>query len=372
MMKKNNILIILLIALIFGACEKKDEKPVLDNQNAVSPQLLTPAAGGTYDLNEGDSATMFDKFTWSAADYGIQIGIDYHVYASSEESFEIFEEVGTTTELELSVTYFALNEVLEALEIDTTSMVYLKVSSISGSDGVDTLNSNINGLTITPFIDTSGGGGGPAEIGDSVFVALSYDDFNAATAPAIYLVETETGLNDPAEIYQGNGYQAYVYVAEDNTEIQFATSRGDDAAIYGSDGANGLVLDGNNITIATAGHYLIRTNESFTEYAILKADWGILGTAAGGWDNDTDLTFDPVTELWSIDIALTDGVVKFRANDEWLHNYGDGISGDGRVEMDPDGITLDWYGSDIEVTAGSYAITMDLTVFPYTYTITAN
>ncbi|MDX1410204.1 MAG: SusF/SusE family outer membrane protein, partial [Saprospiraceae bacterium] len=42
-----------------------------------------------------------------------------------------------------------------------------------------------------------------------------------------------------------------------------------------------------------------------------------------GWDFDTNMVQDAVdTNVWTLAITLTDGVVKFRANDEWTINWG--------------------------------------------------
>lgn len=377
-MEKINILIVLLVATVFSACEKTDEKPVLDNDNAVAPTLVTPATGDSYDLNTYEPTDSLDMFSWTPADYGVQIGLEYYVEASAEEAFTSAEEVGSSDDLSLSVSIEQMSEILDALEIDTTAIVYFRVSSISGSgnEAVDTLYSNVNNVTMTPIVDTSGGGGDPpAGIGDSIFVARSTDNYDLTKAPTIYIVETEEGLNTD-EILQGAGYQAYVTITEDNAGIIFATSRGDNAVFYGSDGAGGLVENGDTIVLGDAGHYFIRTNEAFTEYVVVKKDWGIIGSGTpGGWDADTDMTFDPATGLWSIDIDLTADEIKFRANDEWdPYNYGDGVlDQDNRDDVDPDGVTLTWYGNNIAVSeAGNYTVTIDLTIFPYTYELVKN
>ncbi|MGB4849590.1 MAG: SusF/SusE family outer membrane protein [Saprospiraceae bacterium] len=52
---------------------------------------------------------------------------------------------------------------------------------------------------------------------------------------------------------------------------------------------------------------------------------GLIGTATpGGWNVDTNMVQDAVNpDLWSMDILLTTGDAKFRANDAWELNWGD-------------------------------------------------
>ncbi len=54
-------------------------------------------------------------------------------------------------------------------------------------------------------------------------------------------------------------------------------------------------------------------------------------------------------------IALTDGEIKFRLNNDWETNYGDN-GADG---------TLESGGSNIPVTAGNYKIVVDFVNFTY-------
>jgi hypothetical protein len=53
----------------------------------------------------------------------------------------------------------------------------------------------------------------------------------------------------------------------------------------------------------------------------------IVGPAqAGGWDDDTNLTYNPATRAWEGTVELTADVFKFRANNAWIINWG-GMNG---------------------------------------------
>ena len=76
---------------------------------------------------------------------------------------------------------------------------------------------------------------------------------------------------------------------------------------------------------------------------------GIIGTATPGqWDVDTDMVQDPDSaDLWTLTITLTDGVMKFRTNNDWAVNWGATSFPLGTGEQD---------GPDIPIVGGEYLI----------------
>ena len=91
---------------------------------------------------------------------------------------------------------------------------------------------------------------------------------------------------------------------------------------------------------------------------------GLIGSATpGGWDADTNMVQDAVdTSLWTLDIALTTGEVKFRANDDWAINWG---SADFPMGIGEQG------GDNIPVFAGDYSITFNSTTGEYNFAVTS-
>lgn len=89
---------------------------------------------------------------------------------------------------------------------------------------------------------------------------------------------------------------------------------------------------------------------------------GIIGSATpGGWDADTDMTQDAAdTALWTINIDLIDGEVKFRSNDDWAVNWGD-------IAF-PTGVGIQG-GSNIPVVAGNYDITFNHVTGDYNFAV---
>lgn len=108
---------------------------------------------------------------------------------------------------------------------------------------------------------------------------------------------------------------------------------------------------GTNINMATPGFYYLKVDVASGAVTATKTTtWGIIGPAqAGGWDNDTDMTWNAAKGCWYIaDIALTAGEMKFRANDGWDINVGGEFG------------NLVEGGANIAVEAGTYDIELYL------------
>jgi CubicO group peptidase (beta-lactamase class C family) len=100
--------------------------------------------------------------------------------------------------------------------------------------------------------------------------------------------------------------------------------------------------------------FLYRKNRKHTGYRITP-QWGITGSALpGGW-NAKDIKLYEQTETrgyWTSDtIRVNDGVIKFRYNNDWTINLGNG----------KDSSLLVYDGSNIPIKAGTYIFRLDLT-----------
>jgi len=189
----------------------------------------------------------------------------------------------------------------------------------------------------------------------TLFLPGGYQGWDPASAPTI------TSLN------LDGFYSGYVYIKE-ATELKFTNKPDWNNKIFGDsgDGTSGtLASPGNNIVIPAAGYYLFTVDTNGSSWAALATDWGLIGSATpNGWNSDQNMTYDSISDTWSITIDLIAGEVKFRANDAWDLNYGD---------TGADGI-LDQNGDNIAIAAdGNYTIILNLSDDSnYTYTITKN
>lgn len=146
-----------------------------------------------------------------------------------------------------------------------------------------------------------------------------------------------------------------------NAEFKFRANH-DWAYNYGSDAADGtLQAGGANIPVDVEADYAIELNFSTPhEYKYVANRWGLIGDATpGGWDTDTNMTWDAANNVFTVTLELTAGSFKFRANDGWDVNYGG----------DLDALTPG--GANIAVdAAGNYTITFD--PWGLTATVTKN
>ena len=102
------------------------------------------------------------------------------------------------------------------------------------------------------------------------------------------------------------------------------------------DGLTGTLIDdgGSGNILVEPGFYRADVNLAAMTYTLTPiAGIGIIGPAqAGGWDSDTDLTYNPATRAWEATIELAADEFKFRANDDWAINWGgtaDNLTQDG-------------------------------------------
>lgn len=106
--------------------------------------------------------------------------------------------------------------------------------------------------------------------------------------------------------------------------------------------------DGDNIKIETAGYYRVGADMKKLTASLTKTGWEIIGDATpGGWDKGTVMNYDPATKLWSVDVTLVAGEMKFRWDGAWTVNLGGSL---GALTQD---------GANMKVTAGAYTIVLN-------------
>jgi len=111
-----------------------------------------------------------------------------------------------------------------------------------------------------------------------------------------------------------------------------------------------LNAGGDNIAVAVESDYSIVLDLSKPNAYTYSANrWGVIGDATpGGWDNDTNMTWDATNKVLKITLDLKVGAFKFRANDEWTINYGGNLNA---LTKDGDNIAI--------TTAGNYTLTFN-------------
>ena len=121
----------------------------------------------------------------------------------------------------------------------------------------------------------------------------------------------------------------------------------------------------NNLTVSEPGYYYVKCNINDLTWSADVVNFGVIGSATPGqWDEDTDLVYDETDLKLKVTITLTDGEIKFRANDEW--NVPNGDFGAGEEEG-----KLAAGAGNIAVSAGTYQIVVDLSTPDYSYEMIA-
>ncbi|MDX9883215.1 MAG: SusE domain-containing protein [Prolixibacteraceae bacterium] len=215
---------------------------------------------------------------------------------------------------------------------------------------------------------------GPVDGNYLVIVDLNTKTVTVSDSPKILGGSVAADWNPANAVpmqYIGNGtFDTYQYITVDGWGFKLVPQNsGWDGDLGASKTQTGYLAqtDEDNLTVATDGFYRVRVNMNDFSYSVTQTTWGIIGSATpGGWGDDTNMTLVSATKgeyKWTANITLTDGEIKFRANDGWDINFGDdGANG-----------SLEYNGSNISVTAGNYHIELILnSATGFTYKITAN
>ncbi len=174
----------------------------------------------------------------------------------------------------------------------------------------------------------------------------------------------------PMQMVENGVFDTYQYITVDGGGFKFVPLNSWEGDLGASKTTPGMLnqAEEDNLTVDADGFYRVRVNTNDLTYTVVETSWGIIGSATpGGWGEDTDMTLVSASKgeyKWTVDITLTDGEIKFRANDDWGINFGDKTS-DGFLDTEND--------NNISVTAGNYRIEINLnSATGFSYTITAN
>ena len=99
-----------------------------------------------------------------------------------------------------------------------------------------------------------------------------------------------------------------------------------------------------------AGFYQIVANVMDATLTFTETSWGIIGPAQpGGWNDDTNMTYNKNEDCWETTVELAADYLKFRANDGWNIDVGGSLN------------DLTEKGADIMVPeAGTYEVKLYL------------
>jgi len=342
---KQIIFFLTVIMVLIAGCNKDTELTVLQPIHFDKAPLASNQAVVITEDNVNSALLTLD---WEAVAYPVDAPVSYFLQftqASDTANWKFLKEMEVGTDiLSISLTGEELNEMADRLGLEpfTENPIAIRVKSYLDRYAWSPLTV----VNITPFevvIDLP-----------SLWVPGDYQGWNPATAPR---------LVSPAD---DGVYEGYIYIPEGGTyEFKITAQKAWEPIAYG-DGGAGVLVESNNstsdyFTAPSEGYYLLSVDLNQMIYLLMKTEWGIIGAATpGGWDADTEMTFDPETQVWSVTANMIfNGSFKFRANQAWQLDFGTDSNGNLAYANHP------WkeYVVREELTLpadGSYTIILDL------------
>jgi len=346
-MLKKYIFLTLAVCLLAYSCE--DDRTLVVANLGDAPVIAAPANGYSVAITLENLTDQFAEISWSPADFGFTAGVDYQAQMDvAGNGFAEPVSLGPVTNgLKLAVTNQKVNTLMVAKGLPGGEFTDMEIRIVAdASDKLAQLISSPITVRVSPLA-----------------VEIEYPKLGV---PGSY--QNWDPANETTVIFSANSnavFEGYLFI-DDAAEYKFTDGPTWDVN-YGDTGADGtLEQNGDNITAAEgSGVYKLNVSLDALTYNARKTEWGLIGDATpGGWDNDTNMTYDPDTRLWRLTVDLVGGAaMKFRANDDWGINLGD-TGADGKMEYDGDNIAV--------TDAGNYTVELDLNSAIYTYRVTKN
>lgn len=338
-MKKIIFFIISACLFSFLSCDDEDNYLKINDKNTVASEFTFNCKEGVV-AQTNNLTDSVGNWKWTTASFGFVSPVTYTIEMSKDESFSTIANAGSyTTSNEIGkVTIETLNTPAQnflpegAKPADMEPMTfYIRVKATLGTVGVMVpLYSNIASVTFTPvplpkvkpilyIVGNSlvGWGNSKEQIGNELQL------FFAEDSRINNQKYTYTGIFNP-----GDG-------------LKFPTTAGDWDNAYAYSGSS-LVPNnagGNMPGPATSGIYTLNVDltaltATLTPYTGAVREYttiGIVGDAAKGWPDDTNITDVEMTKVagyvWvARNVELKVGGMKFRADKDWGSNWGAGTT----------------------------------------------
>lgn len=360
-MRKLFIAAFLLITAV--SCKKEGEM-LRANESTSFSASLTTSTDSVVLAPANDSDTVV-TFTWPAVNYGTGIAVTYTL-----EMDQPADTAGTTgwsraqqyivgaNVLKYGFAGKDINNVMQTLGLfGATPLVFRVVANVTQYNGsassIPASYSSVARVAVTPYIT-------------NLFVPGAYQGWDPASAPTLDPVAGHPGLFEGYVDIVGSGNQGFKYTnAPDWNHINYGDATGEV-------GSGTMTTDGNagGLSVANGGYYELSANLNNLSWTATPTTWSIIGDATpGGWNTDTQLSYDATNQVWTATVAMKQaGSFKFRANDAWVIDFG--IDNAGNLQY-ADNPLLPYNPNlnNLSVPAdGTYLITLDLHVSQhYTY-----
>ncbi|RYF77404.1 MAG: SusF/SusE family outer membrane protein [Cytophagaceae bacterium] len=335
-----SFLVIASALLTLTACEKEQEKLLLDFSAVPVVSVSAPTVVLTKDNADKDALTI----SWPKPNYGYDAAANYTIMMDKKGGdFSKAATFAVGTSLSKTFKAAELNSLLLGLGLVPATAGDVDVKVMSALGGRTVLSSALASVKATPYLDKLDLSSPWGVVGDA----------------------TANGWNGPDQpLYKTSVPNELVaYVTLTDGFIKFRQLNDWNLLNYG--GTNGVLNTNNDNNIAVkAGTYRITFDPVAKTYKIEPFSWGVIGSAtAKGWDGpdpDQPFVYDPSTDQWRVIATLKAGEMKFRQNNLWTVSYG---GANGKLVDGPNNIQVP--------AAGTYLITADFKATSLTYTIEA-
>lgn len=339
------LVLITVVALVITSCKKDEVQTVL--RKGVPGSLTVSAASPVLvSLNASDTV---ETFSWQPSQYGFSAAVKYSLYiAKAGSNFTTPKIIDLGAGLSKKFTVSELNQIalLQGIPAGAAGQLEARVRS-SISDSIPAVFSNIATINITPYQVII--------VYPSLWVPGDYQGWDPPSAPRISSKNSD-GV-----------YEGFVNITSGSLQFKINNAPDWNHTNYGDGGGGTLSTNGGNLSVPTIGYYYITANTNSLTWNAKKKTWALIGNgpvASNNWSNDVPMTYNATTGKWSVTTLFVAGEFKFRANSDWndsKNNFGDNTPADG---------VPDYNGNNIQVTAGTHTVTLDLHIpGNYTYTI---
>jgi hypothetical protein len=366
-----NITVIALIGFAFS-CEDVEPTPEFkksDAQLSVSPSTSTVAVTAT------DSLTDVISFTWTDPDYAV--GLPKSKFSlrvgASDVNFTTFLSKDFTGVLSGSLLGKELNGMALRLGGVIGEPITLDVMVVSSqSNNNEPKHSNIVKITVTPYGDlsltpsVSSLTTNATQAGDeavSLTWSTAFVGFKGVKTYELQHAKGGTDFASPTTVEATNFKKSFTHFELNKIALGYGIAAGSSGPIdFRVKATNelGTVVYSNVATV------------NVTPY-IAFVSIGIIGDATpGGWTTDTDLYRPDATKPteWTATVYLVGGKeAKFRADDDWVDNWGSSAFPSGTGTQNGPNIpvsTTGYYKVNLNVGTGAYTFT-PVTTTVYTF-----
>ena len=341
----NTYLLVILASVIVISCKKDEIQTVL--QKGVPGALSITAAAPV--LAPANASDTIETFTWTPSQYGFSAAVKYSLYiakAGTNFATPKIIDLGAVTSRKFTVGELNQIALLQGIPAGSGGQLEAKVRS-SITDSIPAVFSNTISISLTPYQVII--------VYPSLWVPGDYQGWDPPSAPRISSKNSD-----------GN-YEGFVNITAGSLQFKINNAPDWNHVNYGDGGGGTLSTSGGNLTVPTVGYYYITASTNSLTWKATKKTWALIGNgpvASNNWSNDVPMTYNAATGKWTVTTTFVAGEFKFRANSDWSdpkNNFGDNTPADG---------VPDYNGNNIQVTAGTHTVILDLHIpGNYTYTI---